>query len=1336
MVKWGYFSNDSLRRIYTPAIAVILLSLALIPFVGSAEADVPFGFSDTLIAQGLSLPTAMEVAPDGRIFVSEKCGDLQVIKNGVLLAQPFVSISVECNGFEIGLIGIAFDPNFVSNGYVYVFYTTSENSLHNRVSRFTADPSNPNIALAGSEFILLDTEPVFSDSHMSGAIEFGPDGTLFIASGDNYQSHLAPDLTTRFGKILRINSDGTIPSDNPFVGVPGAYPEIWAYGLRNPFTFQISSTGTMHIADVGQDDWEEINVGIAGANYGWPTCEGACSPPNPQFVDPLYSYANLPGDGASVIAGPFYEATQFPSAYQDSFFFADYVQDWIKRLTPTNQVVDFASNVNAPVAMELAPDGSLYYLSIFPGEVHQITYDLANNFPNAVATANPSSGLSPLFVTFDGSLSSDLDLDPLTYSWDFGDGSPAESGVLLTHTYGSVGSYTAVLTVDDGKGGVDTGSVLISVGNPPIATIDTPAAGTFYNAGTTISYSGSATDTEDGTLPASAYEWTIVFHHNIHTHPYLQFSGITSGSFDIDTLNETDPDVWYRIILTVTDSDGLTHTTFQDVLPNTVNLTIDTNPTGLQILVDSQPYTAPYSVEGVVGVTRTLGAFASQILNGDIYDYDSWSDGGAIVHTILTPATDTAYTATYVIIPDVTAPVVSANPTGGTFVGSVDVTLSATDEVDPSPTIYYTTDGSPATTGSPVYTSLITITTDTTLNFIATDSSGNVSLVGTESYVITIPTTVTLTIEAIDSNGFPKNMYNGIIVNGTTIATGFTPASYQITTGIEYTAFVADFNQYIFDHWEDGSTDSSRIITLIQDTTITAFMLDTITGEIISPVVSASPTAGTLDNGQDTSLTTGWNNYVSLVPFTNLTPGSTIDSVAMKIENPSGNIRYKVYLDDGAGGDPSTLLGQTNSIPAQAGTVYNSLNSPVTVPSSGTIWVGFEPDSSAMSAYYDTGTRKYILHTFGDGPDPFGSTGGTSTFANWAGIKIGGANIFLNSVNVTLSATDNFDPSPTIHYTTDGTTPTTSSTVYTGPIFITADTTLNFIATDSSGNVSLVGTESYVITTPDVTAPVVSANPTGGTFSNEGEIFLTATDDVDPSPTIYYTTDGTTPTTSSTVYAGPFFITTDTTVSFLATDSSGNVSLVVTEVYVITTPDVTAPVVSANPTSGTFYNSVDVTLSATDDTDPSPTIYYTTDGSTPTTSSTVYTSLITITADTTLSFIATDSSGNTSAVSTENYVITVDVTAPVVSANPTSGTFINSVDVTLSAIDAVDPSPTIYYTQDGSTPTTASPVYTTPITFTFPVTLSFMAADAAGNTSPVSTENYVITLDVPPPVIL
>lgn len=259
-----------------------ILSMSVVaPVIDVADAALPSGFTDTLVASDLNLPTAMEFSPDGRIFVSEKGGNVRVVKNGALLPTPFVSVPVNSQG-ERGLMGIAFDPNFTTNRYIYIYYTTASDPIHNRVSRFTADPANPDRALPGSEVQILNLETLATESHMGGALEFGKDGKLYVSTGDNYFPYHVQSLSSRFGKILRINPDGTIPTDNPFYNVEGAYREIWALGLRNPFTFAFNPlprSTLMYINDVGQNSQEEINQGLRGANYGWPQCEGSCSDP-------------------------------------------------------------------------------------------------------------------------------------------------------------------------------------------------------------------------------------------------------------------------------------------------------------------------------------------------------------------------------------------------------------------------------------------------------------------------------------------------------------------------------------------------------------------------------------------------------------------------------------------------------------------------------------------------------------------------------------------------------------------------------------------------------------------------------------------------------------------------------------------------------------------------------------------------------------------------------------------------------------------------------------------------------------------------------------------------
>ena len=224
----------------------------------SAEA-LPESFQDSELVGGLNMPTAMEFSPDGRLFVTELAGKVKVIKNGTLLDNPFLSLTVSNSGSR-GLLGIAIDPNFATNGFVYLYYTTGTFPIHNRVSRITADPANPDKALAGSEVAILDLETLSAISHNGGAIHFGQDGKLYIAVGENSNSANSQTLSTRLGKILRINPDGSIPSDNPFFNTTGARKEIWAIGFRNPFTFAFKpGTSTLYINDVGQDAWEEIN---------------------------------------------------------------------------------------------------------------------------------------------------------------------------------------------------------------------------------------------------------------------------------------------------------------------------------------------------------------------------------------------------------------------------------------------------------------------------------------------------------------------------------------------------------------------------------------------------------------------------------------------------------------------------------------------------------------------------------------------------------------------------------------------------------------------------------------------------------------------------------------------------------------------------------------------------------------------------------------------------------------------------------------------------------------------------------------------------------------------
>jgi glucose/arabinose dehydrogenase len=355
------------------SLPILLLAWLLAAYAAAGAATLPTGFTETRIVNGLASPTAMAFAPDGRLFVAQQNGQLRVIKNGTLLATPFLTLTVSSSG-ERGLLGVTFDPSFATNQYVYVYYTATTPNIHNRVSRFTASGDT---AVPGSEVILLDLERSEAEIHNGGALHFGPDGKLYIAVGDDGITTNAQSMTRRRGKMLRINADGSIPTDNPFYGTAtGEYRAIWALGLRNPFTFTFQpGTGRMFINDVGEVTWEEINDGIGGSNYGWPATEGPTS--NPAYRSPVHAYGHGPGTtlGCAITGGAFYNPAtqQFPAEYRGKYFFADYCSGWIRRFDPAaGTATGFATGIDAPVDLAVTSDGSLYYLARGTGAVYRV----------------------------------------------------------------------------------------------------------------------------------------------------------------------------------------------------------------------------------------------------------------------------------------------------------------------------------------------------------------------------------------------------------------------------------------------------------------------------------------------------------------------------------------------------------------------------------------------------------------------------------------------------------------------------------------------------------------------------------------------------------------------------------------------------------------------------------------------------------------------------------------------------------------------------------------------------------------------------------------------------
>ncbi|HVE91528.1 MAG TPA: PQQ-dependent sugar dehydrogenase [Actinomycetota bacterium] len=684
-----------------PRIAFVAVSLVAGLLSAAAPASaapvLPSGFVDEVVTT-VGAPTALAFTPDGRMLIATQGGRLRVFSGGALLATPALDLSaVVCSNSERGLLGVAVDPAFATNGWIYVFYTFNKNATCetntasapvNRVSRFVLPSSN--VVDRTTETVLVDNMPSPAGNHNAGDLAFGKDGFLYVTIGDggcDYagggcagSNDAARDQHVLTGKVLRITRDGGIPAGNPFLGTDSSRcnvtgrttagrkcQETFAWGLRNPFrmAFDPNAASTrFHINDVGQNAWEEIDLGTPGADYGWNVREGFCAngsttncgTPPTGMTNPIFAYGH--GSGcASITGGAFVPSGVWPSPYGGSYLFSDYVCGKIFRLVPASgggwTMSEFVTGLGSSSAVHLgfgphAGGQALYYTSYASGgQVHRIRYTGSlNRQPVASISASPTSGPAPLTVSFNGSASSDPDGDSLTYEWSFGDGtSQTTSGPTTSHTY-AAGSYTASLTVRDPSGATSSpSSVSISSGNSaPTATITSPSTTVRFYVGQPLTLSGSGSDAQDGTIPSSRMSWTVVRVHGTHTHPFL--GPVTGNNIGFTAPAPEDlaaaANSYLRATVTVTDSAGASTSVTRDILPYKVSLTFSTYPRGLTIRV------AGVYVRGPVTYTswraHRIYIYAP---NQGRYYFRYWTDGGARGHTITTPSSAKTYTAVY-----------------------------------------------------------------------------------------------------------------------------------------------------------------------------------------------------------------------------------------------------------------------------------------------------------------------------------------------------------------------------------------------------------------------------------------------------------------------------------------------------------------------------------------------------------------------------------------------------------------------------------------------------------------------------------------------------------------
>jgi glucose/arabinose dehydrogenase/PKD repeat protein len=619
----------------------MLLSPAL--YAAGSVASLPPNFQMRTVVSGLNYPTDMVLLPEGDILVTEKgtglahdgVAHVRLVRQGVLVAEPVLSLSVMVEG-DSGLMSILLDPAFDENHYFYLWYSVGEHAkawsgnLVNRLSRFIFEPQSGK-ADPLSETIILDGVR-WGHIHNGGGLGFDAVGNLLIATGDTSRRELVQDTNSLNGKLLRVRPgvDGgySVPEDNPFVNVEGTLPEIYALGLRNPFRMVESVEGhAQYLVDVGENNWEEVNLVTAGANYGWPVREGPCPlldpggdcPPAEEiYTDPLVYYRHPPGVGGGITALDFYSGEAWPEPYRGKLFFSDFNSTAISLvdLDEPETIMSFGKDIVHAVDMEATAEG-LYILAFFSGEIRFIYYsEGGNQWPTAHLSASPLQGTAPLSVTLSAAGSTDPENDALSYLWDFGDGSVpvTTTEATIAHSYTSDGSYRVSLQVVDAHGGEsEVRNVMVEVYSGEMPEIQYEIVGDSgreeYRGGDSVRFGVEREGGATGLDATTPYIWSVKQHHNQHIHFILTEVADEEVLLEIpDDGHAADVSLWYEAELTMLTAQGQKVRVTQALYPDIVSLDVHSSPSGASMLWNGEPQDRTQPIDAVVGQSFVLEA--------------------------------------------------------------------------------------------------------------------------------------------------------------------------------------------------------------------------------------------------------------------------------------------------------------------------------------------------------------------------------------------------------------------------------------------------------------------------------------------------------------------------------------------------------------------------------------------------------------------------------------------------------------------------------------------------------------------------------------------------------
>ncbi|MBY7142809.1 PQQ-dependent sugar dehydrogenase [Virgibacillus sp. NKC19-3] len=600
------------RPIKGSLLMVMVMIFMMIPIVLSAEQEITNKIDNDenaeyvvqTITNDIARPVDLDITDDEMLYVVSIEGEVYETSPSGNVTE-LLSLETTTSS-EHGLKSIALDPDFEDNGYMYLSYTEPGTFLEH-VSRFTYEDGNID---PDSEEVLLEIQSEDQCCHQMGGLEFGPDGKLYISVGDNQPATHGPqeqsietaqNLQDLRGKILRINSDGSIPEDNPFVDNDDAMDEIYAYGLRSPFKMDVDQvTGDVWVGDVGPDhetdDYDVMKVvREGGENLGWPyymgdSCyeefEEECAEEDITGSIFWYPYPESErwGSGGRSIttAGIYHHDYEEESdigglrAEDDGKLISyDFSREWVKavEIDEDYNVVDVEDiipqgGLDLPTSSVFGPDGSLY-ITEFGDDwweindnagVKKLYHGEEVQYPVAQGEVSEKDGHAPLDVEFDASESYDPDDQEITFEWDFGDGNTS-TDMNTSHTYTENGEYYVTLTVTNTETErMDVWSETIVVGNTaPEIEVTSHSDGMFFDEGDEVTLIAEAWDEEDGELSCEDFKWEMSLQHDAHGHPQSDQSGC-EATYDLsmdDGTHEMSDNVWWEAAVTVEDSGGI-----------------------------------------------------------------------------------------------------------------------------------------------------------------------------------------------------------------------------------------------------------------------------------------------------------------------------------------------------------------------------------------------------------------------------------------------------------------------------------------------------------------------------------------------------------------------------------------------------------------------------------------------------------------------------------------------------------------------------------------------------------------------------------------------------------